>query len=141
MMRSSGYNRFGVLMGTSWRASCPRSHRLEGDFSPMITLILFTACLLRYCGYPIPLSLRSFYILALYQQAIRAYKPYVYPGRILLLQSTEKTSEPQARWEAPGAGGVESHVVPGDHQTILHEPQIKVWATLLGLQLEKLLCG
>src|SRR2546422_6598474 len=40
MMRSSGYNRFGVLMGTSWPASCPRSHRLQGDFSPMITLIL-----------------------------------------------------------------------------------------------------
>src|SRR5262252_3859737 len=40
MMRSSGYNRFGVLMGTSWRASGPRSHRLQGDFSPMITLIL-----------------------------------------------------------------------------------------------------
>src|SRR5712691_799054 len=27
-------------MGTSWPASCPRSHRLQGDFSPMITLIL-----------------------------------------------------------------------------------------------------
>src|SRR5215831_9152330 len=40
MMRSSGYNRFGVLMGTSWPASCPRSPRLQGDFSPMITLIL-----------------------------------------------------------------------------------------------------
>src|SRR4030095_6360501 len=40
MMRSSGYNRCGVLMGTSWRASGPRSHRLQGDFSPMITLIL-----------------------------------------------------------------------------------------------------
>src|SRR5712691_9668009 len=43
MMRSSGYNRFGVLMGTSWPASCPRSHRLQGDFSPMITLILLEA--------------------------------------------------------------------------------------------------
>src|SRR5215813_3864230 len=51
MMRSSGYNRFGVLMGTSWPASCPRSPRLQGDFSPMITLILLqrafcaTACI------------------------------------------------------------------------------------------------
>src|SRR5712691_5457869 len=43
MMRSSEYNRFGVLMGTSWPASCPRSHRLQGDFSPMITLILLEA--------------------------------------------------------------------------------------------------
>src|SRR4029434_1758532 len=40
MMRSSGYNRFGVLMATSWPAFCPRLHRLQGDFSSMITLIL-----------------------------------------------------------------------------------------------------
>src|SRR5262245_18593114 len=39
MMRSSAYNRFGVLMGTSSRASCPRWLSLRGDSLPMITLI------------------------------------------------------------------------------------------------------
>src|SRR5215471_15866780 len=38
MRRSSGYNRFGVLMGTSWRASGPRWPRLRADSLPMITL-------------------------------------------------------------------------------------------------------
>src|SRR5438105_6967403 len=38
MMRSSAYNRFGVLMGTSWPASCPRWYGLREDSWPMITL-------------------------------------------------------------------------------------------------------
>src|SRR5712691_7716562 len=39
MMRASAYNRLGVLMGTSSRASCPRWLSLRGDSLPMITLI------------------------------------------------------------------------------------------------------
>src|SRR5713101_4875778 len=38
MMRSSAYNRLGVLMGTSWPASCPRWYGLREDSLPMITL-------------------------------------------------------------------------------------------------------
>src|SRR5215510_9206813 len=38
MMRSSAYNRFGVLMGTSSRASCPRWLSVRGGSLPMITL-------------------------------------------------------------------------------------------------------
>src|SRR5882724_12971417 len=36
-MRSWAYNRFGVLMGASWRASALRWPRLRGDIVPMIT--------------------------------------------------------------------------------------------------------
>src|SRR4029450_4164006 len=39
MMRASAYNRFGVLMGTSSRASGPRWLNMRGDSLPMITLI------------------------------------------------------------------------------------------------------
>src|SRR5215211_4714935 len=39
MMRSLAYNRFGVLMGTSSRASGPRWLSLRGDSLPMRTLI------------------------------------------------------------------------------------------------------
>src|SRR6516225_2502383 len=39
MMRSAAYNRFGVLMGTSSRASSPRWLRLRGNSLLMITLI------------------------------------------------------------------------------------------------------
>src|SRR5207302_9399673 len=38
MIRSWAYNRFGVLMGTSSRASCPRWPSLRGNSWPMITL-------------------------------------------------------------------------------------------------------
>src|SRR5438132_7217318 len=38
MMRSWAYNRFGVLMGTSWPASCPHWHGLREVSWPMITL-------------------------------------------------------------------------------------------------------
>src|SRR5437762_11462821 len=37
-IRSWAYNRFGVLMGTSSRASCPRWPSLRGNSWPMITL-------------------------------------------------------------------------------------------------------
>src|SRR5262249_37521 len=37
-MRSWAYNCFGVLMGTSWRASCSRWPSLRADSLPMITL-------------------------------------------------------------------------------------------------------
>src|SRR5439155_21656910 len=37
-MRSWAYNGFGVLMGTSWRASCPRWPSLRTGSLPMITL-------------------------------------------------------------------------------------------------------
>src|SRR5215831_4852967 len=50
MMRSSGYNRFGVLMGTSWPASGPRSHRLQGRLFAHDNPHSLTACLLCYCG-------------------------------------------------------------------------------------------
>src|SRR5436309_499065 len=40
MMRSWAYNRFGVLMGTSWRASCPRWLNLRRGSLPMIALFL-----------------------------------------------------------------------------------------------------
>src|SRR5881397_3526249 len=36
-MRSWAYNRFGVLMGASWRASALRWPRLREDIVPMIT--------------------------------------------------------------------------------------------------------
>src|SRR5215471_19313924 len=39
-MRSWAYNGFGVLMGTSWRASCLRWPSWMGDSWPMITLFL-----------------------------------------------------------------------------------------------------
>src|SRR6516162_1242671 len=39
MMRSAAYNRFGVLMGTSSRASSPRWLSLRGNSLLMITLI------------------------------------------------------------------------------------------------------
>src|SRR5882724_5700398 len=39
MMRSSAYNRLGVLMGTSSPASDPRCLSLRGDSLPMIPLI------------------------------------------------------------------------------------------------------
>src|SRR6516164_3368911 len=39
MMRSWAYNCFGVLMGTSWRASGPRWPSVKVDSLPMITLL------------------------------------------------------------------------------------------------------
>src|SRR5713101_2158110 len=54
-MRSWAYNCFGVLIGTSWRASGPRWPSLRADSLPMITLFPsqgdFCATALQDCGY------------------------------------------------------------------------------------------
>src|SRR4029450_12311771 len=51
-MRSWAYNCCGVLMGTSWRASCPRWLSLRGDSLPMITLLPSQGdfCATAFCG-------------------------------------------------------------------------------------------
>jgi thioesterase domain-containing protein len=87
--------------------------------------------------YPLPSSWRDFYTLDLYEQAIHAYHPHSYPGRMVLFLTATTAPKMQATWEPLGTGGVEVHVVPGDHKTILDEPHFAAWATLLREHLRK----
>jgi amino acid adenylation domain-containing protein len=82
-------------------------------------------------------------ILAVYRanaQAARAYTASPYPGRITLFRTaggpdTVGGAPPDLGWGTIG-GAVEVHVVPGEHLTLLAEPNVRTLAHRLGLCLK-----
>ena len=63
------------------------------------------------------------------------FVPRVYTGRVTLFrirkQPYTRIRDVQLGWGARASGGVEVHVVPGTHKTILREPHVKVLARQL----------
>ncbi len=72
--------------------------------------------------------------------ALMRYEPRKYPGRINLFRAsqrlTETPSDPTEGWRALAAGGVELHVTPGDHYTMINMPHARVLAERLGACIE-----
>jgi len=68
-------------------------------------------------------------------QAALGYVPQHYPGRVTLLQAAEQPAEaPEDStmgWGELAAEGVELHIVPGKHLTILRKPNVQVVAERL----------
>jgi thioesterase domain-containing protein len=68
-------------------------------------------------------------------QALRTYEPKVYPGRVTLLKAhTRPLFRLHGRdlgWTKLAGGGLEVVEVPGNHNTILKEPNVKAMATAL----------
>jgi len=69
------------------------------------------------------------------------YAPRPYPGRITFFRPAEKSirdsDDPQAGWVELAVGGLEIVDVPGDHNNILDEPQVRVLAQRLKVCLER----
>jgi thioesterase domain-containing protein len=72
--------------------------------------------------------------------AMLSYKPQFYPGRITFFRASEQIADnsidPAKDWRDVAADGVEVHVVPGDHYTMLREPAVQVMAEWLKVCLE-----
>src|SRR5947199_3401067 len=92
----------------------------------------YEACLA--LGYPIPPSLRSRYILDIYDQSLADYVPEVHPGRLMVFKAAEDC-DPD-RWERLALLGLEIHEIPGNHTNILKEPYVHGWAELLKIQID-----
>jgi thioesterase domain-containing protein len=67
-------------------------------------------------------------ILKTHERAWRAYRPHPYAGRITLFRAQERAlaagEPPDLGWAAIAAGGVDIVEVPGDHNTMLHDPHL-----------------
>jgi thioesterase domain-containing protein len=68
----------------------------------------------------------------------RATQDYVlkrYPGRVTLFKASEELAgtspDPTLGWNEWAAGGVEVHVVPGNHATMVYKPHVEVLAEKL----------
>ena len=67
--------------------------------------------------------------------AMTHYEPQRYPGRITYFRPSSrignKSFEPVEEWRSLAAEGVEVHMVPGNHYTMLREPAVLVLADWL----------
>ncbi len=86
-------------------------------------------------GYSLPLSLRSFYTLEVYRQALKNYVPKAHAGRLILFVSEGNLRTAQM-WKQLALQGIETHEVPGSHTEVLNEPYVKTWAEQLKDQLD-----
>jgi thioesterase domain-containing protein len=61
---------------------------------------------------------------------MKNYFPKVYGGRLTILALKENFRILQP-WEKLALGGLDIHEVTGDHQDVLKDPHVKVWAEKL----------
>jgi thioesterase domain-containing protein len=63
-------------------------------------------------------------------RAMQRYVPQAYPGRATLFLASEPlvrySPDPRLGWSELAAGGLEVHVVPGTHHTMLRQPHVRV---------------
>jgi thioesterase domain-containing protein len=68
-------------------------------------------------------------------QAVATYEPQPYPGRLVVFrarwQPLFSPHDPTLGWGKLALGGVTTHVVPGNHDTMLYSPNVEHLATHL----------
>jgi len=88
-------------------------------------------------GFSLPASLRSFYILGIYGQALRRYRQKSYPGPAILVRTETRSAAYSRNWSRLIDGGVALYQVAGDHMMIRQEPYARHWAETLSACLAK----
>jgi thioesterase domain-containing protein len=106
-----------------------------------LTSLRFAAAFYRALRRPLPPALRGPYLEEIvfgrvYRRAARAYLPSVYPGRILLFASAQRTSGFEAAWSRIAEGGVEVHRIPGGHLDLMGDAAMRVLAEQLAPRLD-----
>ena len=103
--------------------------RIEGHLSNIITLYKKIEChLYLITGHRLPPRLRIFYFVRVSGHALQRYIPKIYPGRVIVFPTEAMASDARSEWEKLSGGGVELHVVPGNHSNVLKEPSVRIWA-------------
>jgi surfactin family lipopeptide synthetase A len=73
--------------------------------------------------------------------AFHRYEPQPYPGKMVLLQSSDWPTGPyfdfKLGWEQLVAGGIEFHWIPGDHPSMFTEPNVNLVAEKLRAHLSQ----
>jgi amino acid adenylation domain-containing protein len=78
---------------------------------------------------------RYFAVCKAQERALAAYYPAIYHGSVTLFRCKARRSprrnDQLNGWERLAAGGVQVHVVPGSHQTMIAEPRVRILARKL----------
>jgi len=68
-------------------------------------------------------------------RAALAYNPCRYPGKVTLFCCTEKSTrsyeDRRLAWSQVVAGGLEVHLIPGNHMSMLDQPHVQFMADKL----------
>jgi amino acid adenylation domain-containing protein len=91
-----------------------------------------------WLGFPIPVSLRSRYILDIYARATASYTVKEYSGNMVLVFGHDYPQHLRLDWTKRNTGSVKIHEVPGDHEGVLDDINVKLWAEQLAAYLESL---
>ena len=68
------------------------------------------------------------------RRAVRRYKPDPYPGKVNFFWASgrgEKPSDSRRGWQELAKLGIDIHRIPGDHYSMLREPQLQALAERL----------
>jgi thioesterase domain-containing protein len=77
--------------------------------------------------------------------ALKQYVPRHYRGRVTLFRARTQpllgSHAPDMGWKRRAAGGVEIHIIPGDHDSIMLEPEVRVLGARLAEALDRACVG
>lgn len=73
---------------------------------------------------PMPAKLHHHHIINIYDKAIRAYKPKMYDGQVLILKAKEAWGPDDLGWTIHAKQLLDLQQVPGDHYSVIKEPHV-----------------
>jgi thioesterase domain-containing protein/acyl carrier protein len=137
------YRRFNMLTKLNARQIARRlylsvSGRVTGCIvSPAQKIAKKIACQICFSlGARLPIALRSFYIINLYEEAVKEYVPESYDGSVVLFKPFEDPVD-VATWQRLVGKGLEIHQIAGNHTDVLSKREhVKIWAEALMRQLQ-----
>jgi len=86
---------------------------------------------------PLPPSLRTRYIVSIYERAARAYVPQIYQGRAILFKTQGLYHRAQLRWGDHVAEGLEIQDLDTAHDNVFKEPYVQIFAERLKTHLSE----
>ncbi len=84
----------------------------------------------------VPARWRNFHIVDTYDQAVKAYMPAPYNGKLTVIKAGQSWGPKEMGWEKLTRGGMEVVVVPGDHYSLIKEPHVQALTRELVARLE-----
>jgi hypothetical protein len=116
--------------------------RVKGRINGRISPIVKTLRKIRWkfhlaAGLIVPVALRSPYILDVYRQALRRYRPQQYSGPATILRSKGGPYESPLDWPKLISGNLEICEVFGEHMDLKKAAYVTQWAEYLCKSLER----
>jgi len=96
----------------------------------------------RLLGWPVPAVLRYVPVEEAHERLLAQFRLQVYPGKVTLMRAIDFRRtvgtrwNPTLGWDKYATGGLEIHDVPGAHNSMFKEPNVKVLAQTLTTILE-----